>query len=103
MSGKGSRCRNVRKILSVCLVAFFPVLLGANGEFRGLEERLVALFEEHNSAMVRVKAVYPPDAEAEGEDEVPQVVIGSAVSKLRLRFGWSIRRLGNRFRITGYQ
>lgn len=79
MSGKGFRCRNVRKILTACLVAFFPLLLPANGEFRGLEERLVALYEEHNSAMVRVKAVYPPDAdaEAEGEDELPQVVIGS--------------------------
>jgi serine protease Do len=47
----------------------------AAAEFRDLEERIVNLFEEHRSAMVRVKAVYPPK---EGEaDDMPQVVIGS--------------------------
>ena len=47
--------------------------LSANGEFMGLEQRLISLYKENQSAMVRVKAVYPP----EGEEEVPQVVIGS--------------------------
>lgn len=75
MSGKGCGYRKVREVCSACLMLLFPLFVTANGEFRGLEERLVELYEEHNSAMVRVKAVYPP--EEDGEDDVPQVVIGS--------------------------
>jgi len=45
------------------------------GEVRSLEERIVTLFEENRTAMVRVKAIYPPAEET--EDSVPQVVIGS--------------------------
>ena len=44
-----------------------------NGEFLGLEDRITTLFEENKSALVRVKAIYPPK---ENED-IPQVVIGT--------------------------
>lgn len=47
----------------------------AENDFRGLEDRLVSLFAENQSAMVRVKAVYPP--KEKGDEEVPQVVIGT--------------------------
>lgn len=59
---------------------------GSEG-LRELEERMQGLYEEHRSALVRVKAVYSDQEEEEiaeeggeavgGEDEVPQVVIGT--------------------------
>jgi serine protease Do len=60
--------------------------LTATAQLAELEERLVSLFEQNKSAMVRVKAVFPPSEEllqkeglepAEGEASVPQLVIGS--------------------------
>ncbi len=44
-----------------------------NGEFRNLEDRTYTLFEENRTALVRVKAIYPPQE----NEEVPQVVIGT--------------------------
>lgn len=63
------------------LVAFLAIqaLFGgmlhgqSNSGFRGLEDRIVELFEENRPAMVRVKAIYPPKV----DEEVPQVVIGT--------------------------
>ncbi|NDV61347.1 serine protease [Puniceicoccales bacterium CK1056] len=60
----------------IFLVGSLGTPLLGNDELRGLEERLVSLFAENQSAMVRVKAVYPSKNKAEGE-EVPQVVIGT--------------------------
>lgn len=58
--------------------------MGQDGDgFRHLESRMQQLYEENRSAMVRVKAVYPPESEdgpeagEDGEEGVPQVVIGS--------------------------
>ncbi|MGC9450552.1 MAG: S1C family serine protease [Oceanipulchritudo sp.] len=73
MSGCPYRLRPLG--LFVLAAGFFTIPLSgqANADFRGLEERIVSLFEENKSALVRVKAIYPP-REAE---EIPQVVIGS--------------------------
>lgn len=63
-----------------CVAVIFATLTSVltlhgqnNNGVMALQERMVELFEEHRSAMVRVKAVYQPE---DGED-VPQVVIGS--------------------------
>ncbi len=53
------------------LAISLPVL--GNGEFLGLEDRIATLFEENKSALVRVKAIYPPIE----DEEIPQVVIGT--------------------------
>lgn len=63
-------------VLSACPPAF------ANADFATLEDRLVSLFSENKSAMVRVKAVYPPEGEDTNTENteaeaMPQVVIGS--------------------------
>jgi serine protease Do len=63
------------RFLLLLLVSGACVAPIAANELRGLEERLVSLFAENQSAMVRVKAVYPP--KEKGENEVPQVVIGT--------------------------
>jgi serine protease Do len=60
--------------LVLATVLVLPQSYG-NGGFRGLEDRLVSLYDEHHTAMVRVKAVYPP--ENPESEETPQVVIGS--------------------------
>lgn len=77
MNRNGFRLRAVRfRMLPVLLLSLAGVIAAqANGEFRGLEERLVSLYEEKRSAMVRVKAVYPSQEDA--EEDIPQVVIGS--------------------------
>jgi serine protease Do len=59
------------------IAAFGVVTPAAQAEFRDLEERIISLFAEHKSAMVRVKAVYPPKADEPDGEEMPQVVIGS--------------------------
>jgi S1-C subfamily serine protease len=46
-----------------------------SSDLRSLEERIAALYREHVGSMVRVKAVYAADAE--DENAVPQVVIGT--------------------------
>ena len=68
-----------RVVRHLCLLMIFPGLLPvtgiyATGDLRAVEDRLVSLFAENRSAMVRVKAVYPPKDE---DEDVPQVVIGS--------------------------
>ncbi len=66
----------VRRIVGALVsAALLPVMLAGQGggDFRALEERLVALYAEHAPALVRVKAIYPP----QGEDQLPQVVIGT--------------------------
>ncbi|NBD38383.1 MAG: PDZ domain-containing protein, partial [Verrucomicrobia bacterium] len=80
---------NVRSFLSgavglgtLAVLLFFPDLSGQGNGFRGLEKRIQELFAEHRSAMVRVKAVYPPETTGQedgenGEEPLPQVVIGS--------------------------
>ncbi|HSH09635.1 MAG TPA: S1C family serine protease, partial [Oceanipulchritudo sp.] len=56
------------------LTGFATLVSGqTSSDFRGLEERIVSLFEDNQSALVRVKAIYPP----KDDEEVPQVVIGS--------------------------
>jgi serine protease Do len=64
------------------ILRFLPVILclaatslsaQGNGDFRGLEDRMASLYEENRTALVRVKAIYPPRE----EDDVPQVVIGT--------------------------
>jgi S1-C subfamily serine protease len=66
-------CRFLGLFLLPFLLTFQSA--AANGDFSSFEERLVTLFEENRSAMVRVKAVYPP--EKESDEDIPQVVIGS--------------------------
>ena len=81
---------NARSLLSgafgvgtLAFVVLCPSVFGQGNDFRGLENRIQELFAEHRSAMVRVKAVYPPEAPEEqkkaesGEEPLPQVVIGS--------------------------
>ena len=46
-------------VILMALLGFVPNL-AANGEFRGFENRIVTLFEENRSALMRVKAIYPP-------------------------------------------
>ncbi len=72
---RGSACGHRCLRLSVFFVSILGALplFAANGDFLGLEERLVSLFEENKSALVRVKAIYP----SEEDEEVPQVVIGT--------------------------
>lgn len=66
-----------RFLLSLFLLPLVSVsFLNGNTDLPGLEERLVSLFAENQSAMVRVKAVYPPKT-GEGNEEIPQVVIGT--------------------------
>lgn len=72
MTGSASGS-GILRFLAVCSVLLGAALLEASAEIRALEERLISLYQEHGSAMVRVKAVYPP----EQEEEVPQVKIGS--------------------------
>ena len=70
-------------LMGAMLQGIAPAL---HGQLAELEERLGSLFEQHKTAMVRVKAVFPPSEEllqkegitpAEGENPVPQLVIGS--------------------------
>jgi serine protease Do len=75
MKAWGNGFRVIRWVIPAIILFSVHAGQAVNGDFRGLEERLVSLYNEHHSAMVRVKAVYPPEEEA--EDEVPQVVIGS--------------------------
>ena len=69
----------------ICFGFFFSAVVGF-AQIGELEERLVSLFEQNQSAMVRVKAVFPPSEELlekeglsqqEGEEAIPQLVIGS--------------------------
>lgn len=65
----------VGKLLRVFFLALgllLPVQIGF-ADPTALQERVVSLFREHNEAIVRVKAVYPP-SEPGG---VPHVVIGT--------------------------
>lgn len=71
-----SGSRFSRFLLLLVPILASPVASHGNAELLGLEERLVSLFAENQSAMVRVKAVYPPKKKGE-EEEVPQVVIGT--------------------------
>lgn len=82
-----------RQVLLKCLfgvgfsaITFSVGLTELTGQIAELEERLVSLFEQNKSAMVRVKAVFPPNeelvekeglAQKEGEEAIPQLVIGS--------------------------
>lgn len=71
VSSHGTR---VIRLLSVGICLIPLIASGQNGgEFRSLEERITSLYEENHSALVRVKAVYPPRE----DDDVPQVVIGT--------------------------
>ncbi len=73
-------CRSRPRECRFLGIILLPLLLisqvaSGNSDLSSFEERLVSLFAENRSAMVRVKAVYPPE---EGSDEdIPQVVIGS--------------------------
>ena len=71
------RCSYRVQRLSVFLLLVATLLPGlalfGNGEFLGLEDRISTLYEENKSALVRVKAIYPPKE----NDDVPQVVIGT--------------------------
>lgn len=65
-----------RGIRLLALVIFLGASLlsgQGRGDFRSLEERITSLFAENRSALVRVKAIYPPRE----EEDVPQVVIGT--------------------------
>jgi S1-C subfamily serine protease len=66
------------RLVGLFLIPFCFLCQSAVGDIslQTFEERLVTLFEENRSAMVRVKAVYPPKEDENGE-EIPQVVIGS--------------------------
>ena len=59
----------------VPLILGFATLAAAQqtADLPGFQDRLAALFKENQPAMVRVKAIYPP----QDDDDVPQVVIGS--------------------------
>ncbi len=59
----------------VPLVLGFATIATAQptADLPGLQDRLATLFKENQPAMVRVKAIYPP----QDDDDVPQVVIGS--------------------------
>lgn len=65
--------RGVRLLVFFSSLAASVVSGQSGGDFRSLEERIASLFEENRSALVRVKAVYPPRE----DDDVPQVVIGT--------------------------
>lgn len=72
---RGVACGRWCLRLSALLTSLFAALPGsaATGDFLGLQERLISLFEENRPAMVRVKAIYP----TKEDEEVPQVVIGT--------------------------
>ncbi|MCC5841775.1 MAG: trypsin-like peptidase domain-containing protein [Opitutales bacterium] len=57
--------------------AFLAILIGfpfpVSADFLGLQRRIIEIYQENRSAMVRVKAVY----EAQGEETTPQVIIGT--------------------------
>lgn len=64
----------ILRFLPVFICLAVPGLKGqGNGDFRGLEDRLASLYEENRTALVRVKAIYPP----RDDEDVPQVVIGT--------------------------
>lgn len=76
MIARFSRFREARLLSLACLFSAILCLPGRGSpEVSALEDRLVSLFAENRSAMVRVKAVYPPGEES--EEDIPQVVIGS--------------------------
>lgn len=59
--------------LVVLLWNTLPLQGQQSGDFLALQRRVTELYEEYRHAMVRVKAVY----DQQGDDDVPQVVIGS--------------------------
>jgi S1-C subfamily serine protease len=61
--------RGIRLVFSLAVLAATQV----HADALALQERLISLIGEHSSAIVRVKAIYPP----EEKDGSPQVVIGS--------------------------
>lgn len=62
------------QVIPLLLMIGPPGLLnGAVGDFRSLEDRIVSLYNDNRSSLVRVKAVYPPKT----PEDIPQVVIGS--------------------------
>lgn len=67
-------CAWIRRLASAALLlGFSAVGPQLSADPAALQERIISLYKEHSSAVVRVKAIYPP----ESEDAPPQVVIGS--------------------------
>lgn len=60
-------------VLASLMVLMLPVPGWAQADFLSLQRRVVELSQEHEAALVRIKAVHAP----EQEGEVPEVIIGT--------------------------